>query len=98
MHGSPFVKGFRKFSPKRDVNIRKNSSKNFRKILGKSVINANKTFHSLAFLAFFSALIFTLRQTLLPRIIIALAATLYLLYMLYRSKWLLAEKNAGAKS
>ena len=69
-----------------------------RKILGKSAVNANKTFQSLAFLAFFSALIFTLRQTLLPRIIIALAATLYLLYMLYRSKWLLAEKNADEKS
>lgn len=69
-----------------------------KRILTESAINVNKTLRSVLFLAFFSALLYTLRAALLPRAVIAIFAALYLMYMLVRSKWLLGERNEGAKS
>ena len=66
-----------------------------RNFLGKSPINVNKVLQNLVFLAFSAATVFALRAFLLARAVIALAALVYLIYMLIRSKWLLGEENAA---
>ena len=66
---------------------------NVRLKTGQYIINVNKTLQRILFLLFFSAFLFLIREMILLRILIAIAFTLLLLYMLRSALSLLRERN-----
>lgn len=71
---------------------------NARRITGKFILNVNKTFQKLILLIFTSAAIFTFKDFLFLRFLVAAITSIYTLYMLRGAFSLLKEKKSPIES